>query len=296
MNRRNFLQNSLMSTAAFAASTPAFSKTKDRANEFAIFTKPFQHLNYNDFADLMAEIGVDGVELPVRPKGHIEPAAAEEEIHKMVEELKKRNIKISLLASGINSVDSSAAETTLKAAVTAGIPQYRMSYFKYDLKRAIQPQLDDIKAKMKDLADMNKDIGIQAIYQNHSGAQYFGAPLWDLHTCLKGIDKKYIAAAFDVGHATVESGRAWGIQQKLLEDKTAAIFVKDYLWQGKTLKKVPLGSGMVNRKFFDNVKKSGFVGTYSLHVEYFDTKDPKALPAFRDAFKKDLAILKGLVG
>ena len=190
MNRRAFLQNSLVSTAAFAASNTAFSQTKNKLNEFAIFTKPFQHLSYSDFADLMAEIGVDGVELPVRPKGHIEPVSAAEEIPKMVEELKKRNIKISLLASGINSVDSSAAEATLKAAAEAGIKQYRMSYFKYDLKRTIQPQLDDIKTKMKDLADMNKEIGIQAVYQNHSGAQYFGAPLWDLHNCLKGIDKK----------------------------------------------------------------------------------------------------------
>ena len=125
-----------------------------------------------------------------------------------------------------------------------------MSYYRYDLKKAIQPQLSDIKAKLKDLYDMNKDIGIQAIYQNHSGSQFFGAPLWDLHSCLQGLDKKYIAAAFDIGHATVESGKAWGIQQKLLEDKIAAVYVKDYLWQGKALKRVPLGTGMVNKKFF----------------------------------------------
>ena len=92
----------------------------------------------------------------------------------------------------------------MKAAVEAGISQYRMSYYRYDLKKAIKPQLSDIKAKLVDLADMNKDIGIQAIYQNHSGSSYFGAPLWDLHACLQGIDKTYVAAAFDIGHATVD--------------------------------------------------------------------------------------------
>ena len=65
MNRRTFLKNSLVSTAAFAASTTAFSQTKNKVNEFAIFTKPFQHLNYSDFADLMAEIGVDGVVIAI---------------------------------------------------------------------------------------------------------------------------------------------------------------------------------------------------------------------------------------
>ena len=61
MNRRAFLQKSIVSRAAFAASTTSFSQTKNKVNDFALFTKPFQHLNYSDFADPMVEIGVDSV-------------------------------------------------------------------------------------------------------------------------------------------------------------------------------------------------------------------------------------------
>ena len=51
MNRRAFIQSSVLSTTALAASANLFGQAKASKNEFAIFTKPFQHLNFSDFAD-----------------------------------------------------------------------------------------------------------------------------------------------------------------------------------------------------------------------------------------------------
>jgi len=145
------------------------------------------------------------------------------------------------------------------------------------------------------LVAMNQEIGVQALYQNHSGANYFGAPLWDLFSVLKDFDKKYIASAFDICHAAAESGKCWEIQQNLLKPYTAAVYVKDFTWNKQQYQKMPLGAGNVKKKFFDNVKKSGFAGPYSLHVEYFSHKDKSATPKFVEAFKKDLKTLKALI-
>lgn len=291
MKRRDFIKNTLLSTGVLTSGQLLAQENKSKP-EIAIFTKPFQHLSYTDFSDLMAEIGISSVELPVRPKGHIEPEEVSEELPKMVEALKKNNLKISILASGINSINSPSVESTLKTAKALGIRQYRMNYFKYDLKKAIIPQLENFRAQVKDLVDLNKDLGVQAIYQNHSGTNYFGAPLWDLHWLLKSFDPKYIASAFDIGHATSDGGKSWQIQQKLLEPYIAAVYVKDPIWVNKKSSWVPLGEGQVSRKFFDNVKKSGFGGTYSLHVEYLSHKDHKLTPKFVEAFKKDIKVLK----
>ena len=48
MNRRVFVQNSLISASALAGNS-LLAAEKASKNEFAIFTKPFQHLNYSDF-------------------------------------------------------------------------------------------------------------------------------------------------------------------------------------------------------------------------------------------------------
>ena len=208
MKRREFLRNSMLAAGAASTSSMWALEKSSSKTDIAIFTKPFQHLSYEDFADLMAEIGIGSVELPVRPKGHIEPTAVVDELPKMVEALKKNGLKVSILASGINSLNSPNVENTLRTAKELGIIQYRMSYFKYDLKKAIIPQLENFKAQVKDLVALNKELGVKAIYQNHSGAKYFGAPLWDLYWVLKNFDPKYIGSGFDIGHATVDGEKS----------------------------------------------------------------------------------------
>ena len=122
MRRRDFLRNSIFAAGAVSASD-LFAQNSRSNPEIALFTKPFQHLSYKDFSNVIAEIGASGVELPLRPKGHIEPQAVEEELPKMVDELKKNELKVSILASGINSVDSPNAEKILKVAKALGIKQ-----------------------------------------------------------------------------------------------------------------------------------------------------------------------------
>ena len=294
MNRRSFIQSAVASSTALGRFNLAAQNSQGKP-DICIFTKPFQYLNYSDYADLIAEIGADGVELPVRPKGHILPETAADELPKMVEELKKRDLNVTILASGINSIDSPHAEKVLRTAVVCGIRQYRILHYRYNLNEDIIPQIEGFKSKMIDLAAMNKEIGIQGLCQNHSGSSYFGAPLWDLFSCLKDLDKKYIASAFDIGHASIEGGKSWRIQQKLFEDYTAAVYVKDPSSKNGRFGWKPFGQGIIKQSFFDNVKKSGFKGPYSLHVEYLG-RDKKDFAAIVAAFKKDLKALRSIVG
>ena len=294
MKRRDFIRNSILGASALSC-TNLLAEKKASKPEVVIFTKPFQHLSNTEFADTVAAIGADGVELPVRPKGHIKPEEVEDKLPKMVAALKKNNLKVGILASGINSLKSPNVEKTLRTAKALGIKQYRLSYFRYDLKSPIIPQIENFKAQIKDLVDLNKEIGIQAVYQNHSGSNYFGAPLWDLHYMLKSFDPNYLASGFDIGHATTDGGKSWEIQHKLLEPYISSVYVKDPLWANKKAGWVPLGEGQVKEKFFHNVKKSGFQGNYSLHVEYISHKDHSLTPKFVEAFTRDVKTLRSYI-
>ena len=93
---------------------------------------------------------------------------------------------------------------------------------------------------------------------------------------IEDIPVAEIGSAFDIRHTTIEAGLSWPVLYKLMLPHIGAVFVKDFQWDGKKAKHVPLGTGRVDPKFFDLVKESGFEGPYSLHVEYLPTEGTEA--------------------
>jgi len=88
-------------------------------------------------AEMMASMGFDGIEAPVRDGGHIEPARVEEELPKMVAALKERGLEITVLASSVSRCDEPHTEKVLRTAAKLGIRRYRLAHLKYDLERSV---------------------------------------------------------------------------------------------------------------------------------------------------------------
>ena len=292
LNRRSFIAtaasvtvgNSLLSGDGFKS---------DRYAPVCVFTKPFQSLTYDELADKIAEIGVDGIEATIRDGGHIEPKRVPEELPKMVEALAARNLKITVMTSSINDPNDPVTESVLKTAALLGIRRYRMKYFHYDLNKPIAGQIANFRSQCKELAALNHDFGITGLYQNHAGGKYVGAAIWDLSQVLDGIKPGDIGVAYDIRHATVEGGTSWPITFKMIRPHIDTVYVKDFVWgEGARPTNVPLGEGRVDPKFFAMLAESGFNGPVSLHEEYLDHRDPALVPKHMDAIKKDWSVLK----
>lgn len=275
--------------AAIAADSP-------RRNSVCVFTKPLQSLTYDELADRIAEIGFDGIEAPIRDGGHIEPAAVPDELPKMVEALDKRGLKLTIMTSSISDPNDPLTEKILKTAAQLGVRRYRMKYFKYDLRKPILQQLNEWRPRFKDLAAMNKELGVTALYQNHAGRNYLGAPLWDLRKVLEGIAVNEIGLAYDIRHATAEAGMSWPITFHMIRPHIDTVYVKDFAWVDGKAKNVPLGTGQVSNDFFKMLKKSKFTGPVSLHEEYLDHRKPELVPDHLAAIKQDFETLKKLLG
>ena len=297
-DRRSFLKNAALFGGSLALGTPALA-AKPRTNELCFFTKHLQGLPYDEIASLAVEMGVNGIEAPIRPKGHIEPEAVETELPKFVEALKKQGLNLSIMTSGINEVSAAQhTEKVLRTAAGLGIKRFRMSYFKYDLNKPIWPQLQDIKPKIKDLVQLCQEIGIQPLFQNHSGKDYVAAPVWDMYSIMREYDPKQFAFVFDILHATVEGGSAWPINAKLTEGHWGAVYFKDFQWNGRKSETCPLGTGQVNPAFAKMLVKNNFSGPISLHLEYLkgDAKSPAFIKECREAHLRDLKVLKEWMG
>lgn len=299
LSRRNFLVQSATASALVAA-VPFTLLAEDKPvkksilkNKICAFEKPLHFLNNDELAQFIAELGFDGIEATLRPGGRVLPEKVEEDLPRLHEALAKRQLAITLFASSINSVESPHAEKTLRAAARLGVKKYRMDYFHYDLEKPILPQLDVIPQKLEKLAALNRELGLTALYQNHSGKNMVGAPVWDIYNLIKKFNPQEIALAFDIRHATVEGGVAWPINFNLVKSHLGAVFVKDFVWENRKVKNVPLGAGMVDEEFFTMLKQTDFAGPISVHVEYLEGKIDRKLCA--DAFRQDLKKLKELL-
>lgn len=296
--RRTFLRNLsglALSAPLMAAETPKASPR----NTVCFFTKHLQGLSYDDIASLGAEAGFNGVEAPIRPKGHIEPEKVVDELPKFIEALKKQNLEMTVMTSGINEVSAEQrTEEVLRTAAKLGVKRFRMNYYKYDLKQPIWDQLQAVRPKIKDLVALCKEIGIQPLFQNHSGKDYFGAPVWDIFSIMREYPAQDFSFAFDILHATCEGGKSWPLEFNLVKDHIGAAYFKDYKWEGRKLVTCPLGEGQVDPAYGQMLMKSGYSGPISLHLEYLEgnPKDAAVLKSFREAHVRDFATLKGWLG
>lgn len=296
-DRRAFLKNAALIGGALALGTPAVAAPKPQArkNELCFFTKHLQGLSYEDIASLAVEMGVDGVESPIRPKGHVEPEAVEVELPKYVEALKKQGLKLTVMTSGINEVSAEQhTEKVLKTAAALGVKRFRMNYFKYDLNKPIWPQLQDLRPKIKDLVQLCDELGIQPLFQNHSGKDYVAAPIWDMYSIMREYKPEQFSFLFDIMHATLEGGYAWQMNAKLTEGHWGGVYFKDFQWKGRKGETCPLGQGQISPDFAKMLVKNNFAGPISLHLEYLkgDAKSPAYLKECREAHLRDLKLLK----
>jgi sugar phosphate isomerase/epimerase len=295
MNRRENLGMLGTGLLAMAGSTVLGAKKAEKP--LCFFTKMFQSLTYHELAALSAELGFAGVEATIRPKGHIEPATVPDELPKLVAALKKQGREVTIMASGINAVSKTQhTESVLRTAAALGIKHYRMSYLKYDLSKPLKPQLVEFKAQLKDLVALNKELGIQALYQNHAGKNLVGAPIWDICDLIEDLPREAISLAFDIRHAVVEAGMAWRVNASRAMPLAGAVYVKDFVWEGSHPQNVPLGTGRVGRTFFKEFGIAKFDGPISLHVEYVPKKDKAIVEKGRAAYATDLKTLRSFLG
>lgn len=291
IDRRQFGFSAVAAAAAFAlpSSVVAASKGANRYT-FCAFIKYLLPLKYDELADAIADAGFDGVEVTARQKeAYIHPARAAEDLPRLKESLDKCKLEITILTTDILRHDEPNAESMLRTAASLGIKRYRLGFYRYDLSNPILPQLAALQPAIRDIAAMSRDIGIAAMWQNHSGAEMVGATVWDMHSLIKDYLTTEIGCVFDIRHAATEAGEAWPIYYELMKPHLSALSAKDFRWQGRKSVHVPLGEGSVDPKFFKAVRKSEFRGPISVHVEYLPKESAQANVA---ALKRDLNTLR----
>ncbi|HDP33742.1 MAG TPA: sugar phosphate isomerase/epimerase [Candidatus Hydrogenedentes bacterium] len=273
VNRRHFMKCALAAAPAAGILSGAASTDQEKgsAPPLCVFSKHLQFLNYKELAATCRELGLDGVDLTVRPGGHVLPENVARDLPDAVEAIRAEGLDVPMITTRFLSGNDAGVRETLTAAKAQGINYFRIGSHRYDANGAIPAQLEKVVEDVRGLTRIAEEIGMTAGYHNHSGMFYVGAPLWDLHRVYEAVGSERMGANFDTGHATVEGAYGnWQITARLLAPWVRMMAVKDFVFEGRQPRWVPLGEGVVDTAAMLGIfrEHAGFRGPVSMHFEY----------------------------
>jgi len=247
-----------------------------------IFSKHLQWLDYGEMARLASRIGFTGIDLTVRPGGHVLPENVRRDLPVALEKIREAGMDVPMISTAITDPKDPLTHDILETAGKLGIRIYRPGWYKYNSTvPARMPALEilnEAKQQLKGLQKINKANNIAASYQNHAGL-YVGSSGWDLRHMIDGLDPLWTGVQFDIRHAIVEGPETWKVFLEILAPYINSLDIKDYSWQSEDstgsasktpqLVNIPLGEGMVPfAEYLALLKQYKISAPFSIHYEY----------------------------
>ncbi len=260
---------------------------------YVYFTKLLKELDVPALIGFCKEVGLDGVDLAVRPGYPVNPDNAATALPDAMKAFTNVGLTIGLVSAdtGLNDAEGKSAKSLFAACGLAGIPSLKIGYFPY--KPPLEDALKSARARLAGFAKLAETTKVKACYHTHSGL-YLGNNAASLRLLLQDLDPHHIGAFLDTGHTAVNGG-PFPLEADLVRPWLTLLAIKDMLWvkdkSGFHSHVVPAGDGIVRwTEVGQGVKAAKFDGTVSLHGEY-ETKD---LAERKELAKRELAFLKKL--
>lgn len=243
---------------------------------FCLFSKHLPDLAWDDLGRAVSGAGFDGIDLTVRPKGHVLPARVTEDLPRAVEAIQAAGSRVVMLTTALASAEDPAARATIAAAAKAGVRLLKPDYYRYRLAALADAAREraDAGRQLASLAALAAESGIVLGYHNHTGL--VGGPTLDFLPEIEALPAAQVGLYFDPRHAVVEGGGiGWKVALAAALPRLRMISVKDVRWERDAESgrwrdaHVPMGQGMVDWPACCRLlAQAGWQGPVSVHVEY----------------------------
>lgn len=299
ISRRQFVSTAALAGSGLALGTTRWLQAAEpKTCPIVVFSKVYQELklSYEDAAALTAEAGLDGVDSPVRPGGEVLPERVEQDLPRYHDLLRQRGLGMPLITTAITSTKSPQAQAILRTAKKVGARYYRLGSPYHEKGLAVSDQIKSVRAELRNLSQLNREIGIGALFQNHSpagGRLYLGGDLREMRNIIEGFDPAEVGVAFDIGHALIVHGDEWRAHFEALRPHIKIIYIKDAKRAGRWVR---FGEGDVGKTdYFKLLNQSGYSAPISLHIEYDWTEKgkPKTRAELVSVLRHSADVLRG---
>jgi L-ribulose-5-phosphate 3-epimerase len=255
-----------------AASAQPSAPTPPRQSVLCFFSKHLPDLGWSELARAVMDAGFDGVDLTVRPGGHVLPERAPDDLPAAVEAITARGLKVPMITTDLTSTSGPIAKPLLQAAARSGVRYFKTGYWRYTASPDVRGQVAAAGDALAGLAALARECGIEMGFHNHAG--YIGAALWDIAPAIDRLEPQWAGYYYDPRHAVAEGGGgAWKAATHLVAPRLKMVALKDFFWnkgaQGWRIEDCPLGEGQVDWAWVGSaLREAHFAGPISLHFEY----------------------------
>jgi sugar phosphate isomerase/epimerase len=264
-----------------------------------LFPKYFNHFSLDELMEKCVELGIDGPTLMIREDYWVDDNNYRETIPAYVAAAKAHGLEVKYADTNICMDKIDEYVDQLKVMKENGIEQFRLWYvFRRDFVGRVREMEGFVRENLTRVAEIAKEIGIQAIVQIHGRMYPLSAST--AYACVKGMDPRYIGIKMDPGNNfSVEGYEEFDYQVELLGDyiaalgaKNAALFKEDAAEDGTVTWKrdfVPANEGCANYPLiFSELKKANFNGPVIL-MPFYHEEDYEAM---EKDFIKEIAYFK----
>src|SRR5688500_9590502 len=276
---------------------------------YVMFSKHLQTMSVAEAGKTIKSLGFDGVELTVRPGGHVLPDNVAEDLPRAVEELRAAGLETPAIVVEIHNRQQEFSEAVCRAASKVGARELRTSSHRYRGFGEIREQIAAARKDAKELEALGREHGVRLCIHCHSGDLLSGQG-GVLAMITDGTDPRYVGVSLDVGHLTVEGGNSgWRQRIDLMKERVGIVAVKSFGWFHEpdaktgemqwTPKLVPLAEGNARwRLAFQLLRQVGWDADgralVSVHSEYQGRASWRHLevPELIEQTREDFAYLR----
>jgi sugar phosphate isomerase/epimerase len=176
--------------------------------KLGVFTKPWAD-SIEALADRMAGLGVEAIELPIRPGYQVTPATVKTTLPAVVRTLADRGLSICSVAAPLD-------DAIIAACGDSGIPILRTMVHFHVGKQSVAETIAAERARYEELIPLLDRTGVRIGVQNNS-CDAIGRAFGVLHL-IERYDPKHVCAILDMAHCGV-AGEPMEICVDLLWDR-----------------------------------------------------------------------------
>jgi sugar phosphate isomerase/epimerase len=271
---------------------------ESKRNLITVFSKPWPEKSLPELADFIAGLGLDGVELPVRPGFQVTAEKVATDLPRAAALFKQRGL-------AIRSVAGPEDEVTIRAMGEAGIPILRVMA-KIDLKIGYMASIDEIRRRWDALIPTLEKNKVTIGVQNH--CDYFVGSAIGLVHLIGKYERKHVAAVLDTAHCGLD-GEPDDMAIDIAWPRLCLVNLKSAFWRMVTGPEV---EDVVWKKYWTSgrfgitswpkviadLARRGYAGDYCLTAEYSNPDGSGDLKgdAVNRLIKEDIALARELTG
>lgn len=225
-----------------------------------LFSQAMADVEYSYLGEILKQIGFDGVDLTIRPGGHVEPRLSNVDLVRAVESMTGPGLEVPLITTALISPYDSTVLPVLAISGHTHLPLFRPGNW-----RAENPAF---RRDIAGLVSIGAHYKIAMALHNFTGEDE-GEAAWSVNSVLADLDPQWAGAFFDPIHAR----ESWEPMLKQALPRLRAVALKDFkIVQADGKPKAvpcPMGQGIVDwPRFFGILAEAKFFGPLSLRIEY----------------------------